>query len=76
MSSGQLILVAGCHVHACGRPVVGHSITGDGHVCREHNEMEWRRALTRTINPVWVRALGELLPATAPPASTEEARDA
>lgn len=39
-----------CKVRGCPHPVVGSSTTGEGHVCKGHNEAEWGRAL-RTYDP-------------------------
>ncbi len=45
--SGQLALEIppACKAKGCVQPVVGSSTTGDGHVCKGHNEQEWGRAL-------------------------------
>lgn len=52
MSDGTFVDGAGdpatCKVTGCPRTVVGNSTTGDGHVCRKHNEEEWGRALERS----------------------------
>ena len=37
--------LARCKEPGCAQPVVGSSITGVGHVCARHNEIEWGRAL-------------------------------
>ena len=37
-----------CKERGCAEPVVGSSTTGEGHVCRRHNEAEWGRALSRS----------------------------
>lgn len=42
----QLVLISGCKFAGCGEPVVGHSITDEGSVCKHHNEQEWGEALT------------------------------
>ena len=34
--------------YRCGQPVVGSSTTGEGHVCRSHNELEWGKALVKS----------------------------
>jgi hypothetical protein len=41
----QLALPRTCRHRGCARPVVGASITGDGHVCRGHNEADWAHGL-------------------------------
>ncbi len=49
LSDSQLALdVATCKERGCTEPVVGSSTTGEGHVCRRHNEAEWGRALSRS----------------------------
>lgn len=45
-----------CRFTECPRPVVGHSTTGKGMVCKGHNEEEWGRAL-RTYDPPLSRRL-------------------
>lgn len=34
-----------CKSRGCPEPVVGHSVTGSGKVCKRHNEQEWSKAL-------------------------------
>lgn len=43
-----LEIAPSCKERGCLSPVVGHSVTGDGHVCKRHNEIEWGRALLRS----------------------------
>lgn len=47
---GQLALpiAEACRHRGCSEAVVGSSITGSGHVCKRHNEIEWGRALLRS----------------------------
>lgn len=56
----------------CAAPVVGHSITGRGHVCRACNEAEWGSSLAANPDPYYAR-LGRALLAdsrlSGPPAS-------
>jgi hypothetical protein len=40
-----------CRHRGCKRTVVGSSITGKGHVCKPHNELEWGQALKRSRDP-------------------------
>jgi hypothetical protein len=42
---GGKIGMPGCKETGCTARVVGSSITGTGHVCARHNEIEWSRAL-------------------------------
>lgn len=46
----------GCKFKGCSHPVVGHSTTGKGWVCKGHNEQEWGEAL-RNHNPLVSRRL-------------------
>lgn len=47
--NAQLSLIATpCKESGCAEPIVGSSVTGEGHVCRRHNEIEWGRALIRS----------------------------
>jgi hypothetical protein len=59
MRGGQLSLeiAPSCKVRGCGHPVVGSSTTGEGHVCRGHNEAEWGRALREYDPPLSARLL-------------------
>lgn len=58
----QLALDIGpsCKDHGCTAPVVGHSITGSGYVCRSANEREWGAALSLSRDPYY-RDLGSRL---------------
>jgi hypothetical protein len=58
MANGQLALSGTdcCKEKGCPRPVVGHSTTWEGMVCKGHNEAEWGRSL-RTYDPRLSRAL-------------------
>jgi hypothetical protein len=57
MATEQLALAADCcKVRNCPHPVVGSSTTGQGKVCKGHNEAEWGRAL-RTFDPRLSRGL-------------------
>lgn len=47
-----------CKARGCTQPVVGSSVTGEGHVCRLHNEREWGHALARQTNEPWLRDVG------------------
>lgn len=53
----ELWLCRTCRHRGCPDPVVGHSITGEGHVCKQHNVKEWGRALARNREP-YFRDLG------------------
>lgn len=37
----QLVITPPCKERGCREQIVGHSITGEGHVCKRHNEIEW-----------------------------------
>ena len=50
----QIALDLGCE--RCGAPAVGHSITGEGHVCKRCNAIEWGESL-RTYWPEMSRKL-------------------
>lgn len=62
---GQAALpVECCKVRDCPHPVVGSSTTGQGHVCKGHNEREWGEALRKYDPPLsaallrdWERSL-------------------
>jgi hypothetical protein len=41
-----------CKVRDCPNPVVGSSTTGEGKVCKGHNEAEWGRALRKYDPPM------------------------
>jgi hypothetical protein len=57
MAAEQLALAADCcKVKGCPRPVVGHSVTGKGKVCKGHNEADWGAAL-REYDPPMSAAL-------------------
>jgi hypothetical protein len=45
-----------CKVRDCTAEVVASSITGKGHVCKRHNEIEWGKALA-TYDPEMSRKL-------------------
>lgn len=45
----------------CAEPVVGSSITGEGHVCKRHNEEEWGLALSRKREGFYRRLGAQLL---------------
>lgn len=54
----QLALpITACKERGCTEPVVGSSITGKGHVCKRHNEIEWGRSLLRSKEQ-WLWQLG------------------
>lgn len=55
----QLVLpmLPPCKERGCDDPIVGHSVRGDGHVCKRHNEREWALALSRSAFEDW-RAFG------------------
>jgi len=57
----QLILTPQCKERGCVEPIVGSSITGDGHVCRRHNEIEWGKGLAS----YWPDMSRKLIGATA-----------
>lgn len=57
MSEQLSLAVASCKRRGCADPVVGHSITGEGHVCKRHNVEEWGRSLARN-RAAWLRELG------------------
>lgn len=44
----QLVITPPCKERGCHEPIVGHSITGVGHVCERHNEIEWGKSLQRS----------------------------
>ncbi len=53
----QLALEADCcKARNCPQPVVGSSTTGEGKVCKGHNEAEWGKAL-RDYDPPLSRGL-------------------
>jgi len=54
-----LDLPANCKARGCPRPVVGSSTTGEGHVCRGHNEAEWGRALRKYDPPLSAALLAD-----------------
>lgn len=45
-----------CKFRGCKEPVIGHSTTWKGKVCKGHNELEWGRAL-KTYDPPLSRGL-------------------
>lgn len=57
MSTGQLSILVFCKRPGCLEAVVGHSITGEGQVCRRHNIEEWGRSLASNREP-YFRRLG------------------
>jgi hypothetical protein len=56
-----LEITPSCKERGCSEPVRGSSITGQGHVCTRHNEIEWGRALLRKPEPYYKRMGLELL---------------
>lgn len=52
MSAQLALVVACCKFRGCPAPVVGSSTTGQGHVCKGHNELEWGRALRKYDPPL------------------------
>lgn len=68
----QLVLLApACRHRGCDRPIVGSSIRGEGHVCREHNVGEWADGLARSRDSYW-RAVGLEMRAAAVAGNQEE----
>lgn len=47
MTQLALEIPAACKHRGCVEPVVGHSITGEGHVCKAHNVGELARDYDR-----------------------------
>jgi hypothetical protein len=68
MSAAQLTLemelAHACKVRGCDAAVVGSSITGKGHVCKQHNVAEWGASLSHSREPHY-RELGRSLTAEA-----------
>lgn len=54
-------LAEACKETDCPEPTVGSSITGNGHVCKAHNVVEWGRALSRNSEPYYRKLGAELL---------------
>ncbi len=67
MTTEQLALDADCcKFRDCPRPVIGHSTTWKGKVCKGHNEQEWGEnlcqhdpALSRRLLADSARSLGQ-----------------
>ena len=55
----RLPMESACKIRGCRMQVVGSSITGQGHVCRVHNNREWAMALARQSTFDDWRAFGQ-----------------
>jgi hypothetical protein len=57
----QLELLLPSCKFGCAAPIVGHSITGEGHVCKWHNAEEWGRSLASNPESYYRRLGSQLL---------------